>query len=577
MTPDEEIARARPVAARAVAIGFPAVLSHRAWTWVLLTAATTALMAPRLCSSQFGLLDDGLVPRAAESSLADAIAHFDRESGRFRPLYWLWLVAQYRLWGPSPLAFFVALSAALAVTAGLIAETVSLAAKDLRAGLLAGLAFVLAPPVVENYYTLAKGEPWLVLSLASSSYLLVSALDAADRDAASSRRRLAGAAACLLPAYFWKETAHAMLVVSLLWLAGTWLVSRRLPTSRRPRLVLAYALANVACAALYTVAHAQSGTAAIASGTYSTHYMPSLDTMAQSALRHLAFAVRDFPMLPIAAAVWGARRIRAGAGTSWRIRAVVFAGAVWIAGWAAMMLPWRATFEYYLLPLSVGVAALTGVFLASIAAEATARPLGWISRMALGVGAVATAVAVMNSATNARVQLAVDAANTELVEFLAAQAPPRGTVLLNLAGDSEYLVEMREHLARLHGRPDLAVHDLRRASSASGALVVNPIMRNQPFPTVRLGFAEAESSGRAHDLARYRVDRAERVYGRIQGVSLAFVALETPVCPLLLVAGAFGGASCGLAQPFLDRRRFEYGWEVYAVGVEGRAAQPIRN
>ena len=571
MTTDDEVAAGHPPIARAAAPD-QAAGSRRAWTWALLGAAAAALMAPRLASPQFGLLDDGLVPHAAASSLADAIFQFDRESGRFRPLYWLWLIAQYRLWGPSPLAFYAALCAALAITAGLIAETVRLAAKDVRAGLLAGLAFLLAPPVVENYYTLAKAEPWLCLWLAMSSYWLATALDAADEDAAKSWRRLAGAAACLLPAYFWKETAHAMLIVSLAWLAGGWLAAWRSP---RCRLLLGYAVANAGCAALYAVAHALSGTAAIGAGTYSTHYNLELDPMGQGALRHLAFMVRDFPMLLIAAAVWGALRPGAAVPLPGRVRALVFAGAAWIAGWTAVMLPWRATFEYYLLPLSMGAAALTGVVLADIAGDA--RRLGWISRAALGVAACLAAVVAVNSATNGRVQLTVDAANAELVEFVAARAPRGGSVLVNLPEDSEYLVELREHLARLHGRPDVAVGALGRAERASGALVANPIMRHQPFPTVRLGFSEAGSGARANDLKRYRLDGGGPAYRRVHAVPLAYVALEAPVCPLLIWTGALGGVSCGIERPLVDRRRFEYGWEVYAVDVGDPPRQPLNN
>lgn len=568
MTPDEGASAGQSAPARPLAVRLPAVLSHSAWTWALLGAAATAVMVPRLVSSQFGLLDDGLVPLVSGSSLSDAISpHFDRESGRFRPLYWLWLVAQYRVWGPNPLAFYLTLYAALVATAGLIAEAVALAAKDRLAGLLAGLAFVLAPPVIENYYTIGKAEPWLVLSLALSTYLLFSALDVADRDAAGSRRRLAGAAACLLPAYFWKETAHAMLIVSALWLAGAWLRARRQPPSRQNRLVLGYALANVACAALYGTAYAQSGTATIASGTYSTHYMPALDTMVKSALRHFGFIVRDFPLFLIAAAVWGVRSARGDAGGSPRTRALVFESAAWIAGWAAIMLPWRATLEYYLLPLSVGVAMLTGVFLAGIVGDprAAVRPLGWGSKIALAGGLALTAVVGINSATNGRLQLTVDAANAELVEFLAAQAPPRGTVLLNLPKDSEYLFEMRQHLAHLHGRPDIDVQDLRQARDVRGALVVHPVMRQQPAPTVRLGFGEWDAPARARELARRGTDRVQRVYERLYTVPLVYVALEEIVCPLLLAADARGGVSCGVDRPVIDRRRFEYGWEVYAV------------
>src|SRR5439155_1608470 len=64
----------------------------------------------------------------------------DGPTGRFRPLYWLWLVGQYWLWGPRPLAFFLVLWLALIATSLLVREILRIATHDARAGLLGGQA-----------------------------------------------------------------------------------------------------------------------------------------------------------------------------------------------------------------------------------------------------------------------------------------------------------------------------------------------------------------------------------------------------------------------------------------------------
>ncbi|HYB40602.1 MAG TPA: hypothetical protein VEL75_02470, partial [Candidatus Methylomirabilis sp.] len=530
------------------------------------------LMLPRLASPQFGLLDDGLIPVVSSKVLPEAAWQFDKASGRFRPLFWLGLVAQYRMLGPNPLAFFLVLYGALGATAVLIAEGVALAARNRLAGLLAALAYVLAPPAIENYYTISKSEPWLVLVLALSVYLLLRALQLAERDPRKSRRRLAAAQIVLLAAYFWKETAFAMLIVSGLWLAGTWCGDRRL-AAPRSRIVLGYFLANAACGAIFWTAYRLSGTPSIGSGTYSVHYMLALDTMGKSALRHLGFAVRDFPLLIVASAVWTARLAR-GVKASAPARGLALGSLAWVVGWTVIMLPWRATFEYYLLPLSAGAAALTGVALAELfRGEGGETSLGWLSRAALAVGAVFEVAVLLNSASTGRIQLAVDAANAELLEFVAAGSPRDAAVLVNLPEGSEYVNEIRVHLTRLRGRSDLSVEPLRRGGKA-GALILHPIIRRQLAPTVRLGFAERDAPSRTAELERWSPRRPALVRQQIREVPVIDVALEAVVCPLLLAANVQDGLSCGVARPVIDRRTFQYGWEVYAVEPSITDAEP---
>jgi hypothetical protein len=61
------------------------------------------------------------------------------------------------------------------------------------------------------------------------------------------------------------------------------------------------------------------------------------------------------------------------------------------------------------------------------------------------------------------------------------------------------------------------------------------------------------------------VDRAALVYRQVREIPLLYVALEEIVCPLLLAADVRDGLSCGVARPVIDRRTFQYGWEIYAV------------
>ena len=86
---------------RAVWIGISAAIARPAATWLVIGAAAAIVMLPRLSSPSFGLLDDGLIPLMSSQPLPETAWRFDQHLGRFRPLYWLALVAQYRLWGPA--------------------------------------------------------------------------------------------------------------------------------------------------------------------------------------------------------------------------------------------------------------------------------------------------------------------------------------------------------------------------------------------------------------------------------------------------------------------------------------------
>jgi hypothetical protein len=548
----------------------------------LLALAATLVMLPRLASPQFGLLDDGMVPFNAHTVLQTfksgdpgGLFTLDGPAGRFRPLYWLWLVGQYWLWGPRPLAFFLVLWLGLIATSLLVREILRIATHDARAGLLGGLAFVLSPPVVESYYTLSKGEPLLVLWLALSVLFLVKALDVAERDAARARRQLGVAAIFLLLAYLSKETAHAMLVVSVLWTVGAWLGARRHGDWRRVGVLVGYVVVNAACAGVYWAALRLSGVPAISAGGYSVHYAFVLDTMVKSLLRHLAFYVRDFPLLLILGGVAAARRAMRREGSSSGRRRLVLACLSWIIGWTLVMLPWRATFEYYLLPATLGASAAVGILLSATLDEArrATRPIAWIPAGAIAIGLALSVVVLINNVTNGRVQLAVDASNTALVEFLASRAPAYGTVLLNVSEPNEYVPEAAAHLTAFHRRPDLRVDYLGRTENITGAFVITPIVTHQPLPSVRVAVHEYDSRAWSVALRETIARRATLVYRQVERVPLLYIALDEVVCPLLVAADVRDGVYCGSGRPVLDRRVFRYGWEVYAV--EGRPSAQL--
>lgn len=112
------------------------------------------VLLPRLLSSQFGLLDDGLTLRAVTTvshnwTAAFTMAHGD---GRFFPSYYLFFYLVHALVCLHPFLFFAANYAVLAATtAGLIGLVRLLGGTPFQAW-AAGIFFVVSGAAVEGFY-----------------------------------------------------------------------------------------------------------------------------------------------------------------------------------------------------------------------------------------------------------------------------------------------------------------------------------------------------------------------------------------------------------------------------------------
>jgi hypothetical protein len=532
----------------------------------LLGLVTVVIMTPRLLCPNFGLLDDGVTIEVARRIVGqgDALLPFTLEvhRGRFRPWYWVHNALQYALWGPSPLGFFIANGVALLLTGLAVAAAVALATKDALASAIGGLAYLLSPPVVENYYTLSKPEVPLALWLAVSLGGWAGARAQWETAPRRSRGLLAASALALLFAYLTKETAQAMLVVSVLCVIAL----RRLPgITRQPSAerIDRWCLAmNLAGTALFWAVRAAVGTAAIGAGGDSHHYAVSGQVLAASALRHLAWYVRDFPLLaPLLAFVWWRERHRLRA-DPWLVLVSVF----WIIAWTLIMLPWHSTFEYYLLPAAIGVSALTGIGMASVVRSlgASRRAVRMVARTLLILTVVLAFLSLATALTNGRLQVAIDAANQRLVDFLATAVVRHGTVLVNLSDPNEYVAELALHLHVLKDRRDVKVDYLggRDLREGDAILVAAPMMRNQPTPSIRMAISEVDAT-RSHAALSARLGRqADVVYRHTERFRLLMAQLHAPLCVLVPGSAARAPLFCG-SRRFLDTRKFAYGWEVY--------------
>ena len=440
--------------------------------WFAPAGLAVLVMLPRLASARFGLLDDGLTLQTGRevigrwSSVLDLIP----ETGRFFPAYWLAYSGVFALVGVRAAAFFALNVLLLAGLLALLARIVRASGGTSRQAALAAVLFALCAPAIEAFYTLSKAEPlqltWICASLLTTA--------AAVRESWWWRRGvLIGlAVAALVLAYATKETTAILVPVSLAWAAIEWWAGRQPGWTRFAN---TYVVVTGAAAAVFIVLRWRYAALPLAEGTYTRAYALEPGALAAAMFRISAWMARDFAfLLPLLAAAI-VLVLRGGPD---RRRQILYACA-WMGGWLAVYAPWPATFAYYLLPFAFGAAILAGIVIGALwelgvsGAPVLTRRL---ARAALVVSGLLWLPAVINAAADARVQLAVDRANADLVDFLGG-VPGGSRVVVNTTRVNEYLYELPLHLAEIKRRPDLVV---QRAGLHDGAARPSPGSRDPP-------------------------------------------------------------------------------------------------
>jgi hypothetical protein len=517
------------------------------------------VMLPRLASPQFGLLDDGLTLQTAREVYGRwaSVLYLIPETGRFFPAYWLVYSGIWSAVGVRPLGFF---SINLLLFAGLIAMLARLVRLSAGTSVAAGIAavvFALSGPAIETFYTLSKAEPlqaaWIGLALLATA--------ASARDARWTTARvgwLLVATLTALLAHATKETSVVLIPIALGWLAFEW--RTRPPHGCRRRFAATFAAVTALAALAFLALRWQYAALALGDGSYTRAYSVRLVTVGPALFRIAAWLVRDFAwLLPVLSAAL-VLLVR-GVGRA----PIVYAGT-WMLGWLVVYLPWPATFAYYLLPFALGAAVLGG----TVISEAWAVRRGG-ARLMLITMTLLWLTAVVNVTADARLQLAVDRANADVVDFLGA-LPPSSRVVLNMTPVNEYHFELPMHLREIKHRPDIVfVQPKSGEAAAANTFVLTPEMANQPGPTVRIALHEA---GVRHDnatLPPLLPDGGELVYRAAQRIAVVEIGLQRLLCPL--GAGpVFDPTYCPRGRGVVFRRTFVYGWQVHRVVRRGANA-----
>jgi hypothetical protein len=533
--------------------------------WFAPGALAVLVMLPRLASPQFGLLDDGLTLQTGREMIGrwSSVLALIPETGRFFPAYWLVYSAVFGIVGVRPLAFFAVNVLLLAGLLALLARVVRLTGGTSLQATVAVVLFALCGPAIEAFYTLSKAEPLQMMWIGVA--MLATAASASERGWGGRAALITLASAASVLAYTTKETSLVLIPVSLGWVAIEW-SSAGTRHQVYARFAHTYAAVSCAAATAFLVLRWRYASLPLGEGTYTRAYALQPETLGPALFRIAAWMVRDFAfLLPLlAATVVAVQRGR----PEWR-RPILYA-CVWMGGWLAVYAPWPATFEYYLLPFAFGAALFAGTMVGDLWGvrgsqyPVATRRWAW---SALAASGLLWLPGVVNAAADGRVQLAVDRANADLVDFLA-DLPSGSRVVLNTTHANEYLYELPLHLSEIKRRSDLVVQHIGAAApdarSPAQVFVATPKMANQPGPTVRIALHEA---GVKRDTTRLREmlsDGGELVYTTERHVRLVELGMHRLLCHVA-------------ARPFIDvtycpsdrgvvyARTFTYGWQVHRL------------
>ena len=174
---------------------------------------------------------------------------------------------------------------------------------------------------------------------------------------------------------------------------------------------------------------------------------------------------------------------------------------------------------------------------------------------------------ILNAWTSAQIQLSVDAANAELVDYLSKNAPPNSLVLINIQRANEYVAQIEVQLNNVQERADITVEpfDFQHVNPADQRpyLIATPHIANFPVLTVRLGVVDSLQEEWNASLDKYMQESGgswKQVFQTNKNFRQTSTDITRMLCPF-----RWSNSYCAIDRPIVDTRTFTYGWAVYAL------------
>jgi len=520
------------------------------------------IMFPRLINPQFGLLDDfTMLDNVRNLMEGDWSMSYDLQAGRFRPVYWTYYALIYTAAGSNPLWFFFAHLALLLILLLEIRVLMKMAnAKDWQI-LVTSLVFLLSMPIIENFYTLSKGEPLQLVFLLAS--LLGFEKIKSSQHTSTKALFTFFSFFSILFAMLVKETALIMIPIVGLWTGFAFFFQKNEPTQKRTDYLLFLGAAILAVLAYFGL-RAAWGTASISGGTYTQRYDLTLQAIVARVLRWMTmYAFYFHYLLPLAVLTL----IAVVSHAIEEHKQQVFNWIVWVLLWMVVLLPWEFAEVYYLLPISLGFAMLIGFLLPSfLSLIKSKKPLvRWVSIMLFGLTILLFLATLPNFFTHSRMQLTLDRVNMMMLESTSEIIPRNGELYNGLDSQNEYERNIQRYFQGMGGRDDISYYFIDKEvfenlPRSSGGIVIMPYINNQPRLTVRAGTEEKYCKERREAIFAKTNRNLNPLIDYFDDFQIVNINLPVLLCALIEQAGF-----CENPDPVIDLSIFSYGWEVYQI------------
>jgi len=522
------------------------------------------IMIPRLRSPQFGVMDDAYIYVEVQKILdGDLSMNYDLLAGRFRPLYWLHFTLMYLLAGPNPFWFFFSYLIILLI---LLIEIRFLMqfqrAKDWQI-LLTSLVFIFSIPIIENFYTLSKGDP-LSLVFILASLLCFEKLKIAQ----VKRKRWLLAALAFITGLFaiWvKETAYIMAPISACWLGYAFL-KRKKHASWNFKAYLIYFLCMAASMGAFFLIRVLFGATAVTGGSFTVRYDFSLEGLIERIPRWMTLFTSYYHYLaPFALLVLMV--IFSPGSLDEEQKQHTFSWGIWLIAWIAALLPWEYARAYYLLAFSLGVAILIGFFAPMIMekikhARIAAR---YVSAGLSILFSLLFIASLTHYRTHAKAQLVFDRLNFQMLEATRDIVPEDGVVFSSYEEKVEYVEGIEYFLKDFFGLSQIdydyiSVETLEKLHWYSDGVVIMPYVNNMPSLLVRAGVDKEFTMLWNEIVLRNQGDHLTPVTQLRDGFQINNLNLQVVFCPLVGTRGF-----CTNPDPLFDTRTFSYGWDIFKI------------
>ena len=376
-----------------------------------------------------------------------------------------------------------------------------------------------------------------------------------------------------------KETGVLLLPIAFAWWALAWLFRGlvRPPDARflalRSRFLLA-AFLGVGSYLLGTTLYLSAGQ--VQQG-YGSSFIFTLPWIKENARLWLSWLRRDYlyilplALLPALDLLHQSLLFKAnpqlGAQILTRLHRLLEIG-VWLSAWLLIYLPWIYAPEYYLLPFGLG-AALLAVYLLGWHLDGwQTEGMLWRGMTSLAVfgSAVLFALTLPSHWTNARLQLALDAANDEFLQYVVKNLPADSVLLVNLQPPNEYGDRLVVLVQDIYGRQDVEVAHLDlenaplRLYPGEVIYLALPIVENQFYPSFRIGVFEQDARTWNEKAFGFLNQDPQPVFSGRRLFRSFNVNIRYWYCPFTPTWG-----KCDVPAAPFDRRRFAYGWDVYRL------------